>query len=341
MPVLHPLRTRFKSVLGRQWYRGLIVASVLTIFVISCGAESEATPPPPTPTGPPTLELPISEVPTPVAADALSPEARALMIAFILKQEEITQDWEAFHQAYESWRQQPSNCSEGAMEQSLRDFAAQFQAIATDAFALKRSPSVKVAGDLLAEAAEKEVAGLVTLRDGWSPADNSAFQLFEEARAEANALRRQAADELERLKGPVAEPEVEEFESAYTSVNEDWDLFRANYDSWRQRNGDCNTGEVLDTLNSFIKDFGSIAERVFDLSRPEPIRPLVELLIQAAEKEQLALRELRDTWRPYDISFFQNFDRLRLEADRLRRQVAPRIDDLKFKYQISPEEFIP
>ena len=132
--------------------------------------------------------------------------------------------------------------------------------------------------------------------------------------------------------------EIEGFQEEYAPIKQLWNAFHRDYDGWRARGGDCKRGTVFTTLNSFLEEFGGIAQGVFLLPRATVVRPSVELLAEAAEKHQLALRELRDEWRPYDESHFKTYENKRLDADRLRRQLAAAAHDLALRYDISLED---
>ena len=72
-----------------------------------------------------------------------------------------------------------------------------------------------------------------------------------------------------------------------------------------------------------------------DLPRATFLRPLGELMVEAAEREESALRELRTSWRPFDPQAFQTLDRQRNTSGKLRRQVALGIAELLESYGIA------
>jgi len=73
---------------------------------------------------------------------------------------------------------------------------------------------------------------------------------------------------------------------------------------------------------------------VRDLPRATFLRPLGELMVEAAEREEGALKELRTSWRPFDPQVFQTLDRQRNTSGKLRRQVALGIQELLESYGI-------
>ena len=65
------------------------------------------------------------------------------------------------------------------------------------------------------------------------------------------------------------------------------------------------------------------------------MRPLGELLVEAIEREERALRELRNNWLPFDSDVYQGFDRERNAAGRLRRQVVAGLNSLISQYDLT------
>ena len=63
-----------------------------------------------------------------------------------------------------------------------------------------------------------------------------------------------------------------------------------------------------------------------------------ELFVEAAEREDEALRDLRNKWRPFDSEVYHRLDQERNEARRLRRQVTAGVQDLLPRYAISVQE---
>ena len=378
------------------------VASMAAVLVLAaCGSSSTPTPEPPSPgptatriVAPPTPPVDEAPSPTTLAIDAAEMER---VLGFLADYRRISGLWDASRDSYETWRAQPNGCGERDMEAALRGFVAGYESLASQVYDIRRPRTVQEAGELLAQAAQEEETGLRALRDNWQPGHDVAFSLYDQARVEANQLRRRADDAVEDLKSPLGgmpeatptpEPEpfpglegpeaefpgegpgegvpqeeppppdkeglpaglteeeaeairmaeLEGFQEEYAPIKELWDAFHRDYDGWRARDGDCNRNAVSDTLNSFLQEFGGIAQGVFLLPRAAVVRPPVELFAEAAEKHQLALRELRDEWRPYDESGFKTYERKRLEADRMRRQLTAAADDLALRYDISLED---
>jgi hypothetical protein len=64
-------------------------------------------------------------------------------------------------------------------------------------------------------------------------------------------------------------------------------------------------------------------------------------VVKAAEKEELALRKLRDTWRPFDPASFEAYEHQRKASNELRRQAESSLQTLLAKYGLSWGELQP
>ena len=157
----------------------------------------------------------------------------------------------------------------------------------------------------------------------------------------SNAARLQARRDLEYILediSPETEAVVKEFTGQYQLLLQEWDDFHQDYDEWRRNEGGCDRSRVVDTLGRFTVAFGNIAAEVRGLSAAAVLRPLGEILVEAAEREERALRVLRDNWRPYDADIFAGVDQERAAAGKLRRQVAVGVQDLLERFGVSSEE---
>ena len=83
------------------------------------------------------------------------------------------------------------------------------------------------------------------------------------------------------------------------------------------------------SLGLFAGRFVDITEAARRLPRDAFVRELADIVVQAAEKEEEAIRLLRDTWEPDDPTVFGAVDTQRSEASGLRRQVQDEILDLQ------------
>ena len=177
-------------------------------------------------------------------------------------------------------------------------------------------------------------AGAVT----FTPAD---FGPFDAQLVASNAVRLQARHDLEDILDDISPGTVaivKEFTGQYQLLLKEWDEFHEDYDEWRRNEGGCDRAKAVDALGRFTVAFSGIATDVRGLSTATVLRPLGEILVEAAEREERALRGLSDTWRPYDPAVFAEWDRERSTAGRLRRQAAVGAQELLERFGISPDE---
>ncbi len=168
--------------------------------------------------------------------------------------------------------------------------------------------------------------------------DPSLFDAFDAQLVESNGARRQALQELAAVLKDVSEDNraaVEGFDSQYNALLQQWNSFHSDYNEWRSTEGGCNRTSAVNALGRFTLQFADLSSSVRELPRATFLRPLGELLVEAAEREERALRELRTNWHPFDAQVYQSLDQQRNTAGKLRRQVALGIQELLERYDIS------
>ena len=171
--------------------------------------------------------------------------------------------------------------------------------------------------------------------------DPTLFDAFDAQLVDTNGARLSARHTLEDILEDNSEEnqvEVEDFTKRYNLLLRDRDSFHTEYNQWRRADGGCDRSKATETLARFTVVFSKIASAARDLPPATVLRPLGEILVEAAEREERALRELRNTWRPNDAEVYQNLDQERSTAGKLRRQVTTGIQELLERYGISPEE---
>lgn len=170
------------------------------------------------------------------------------------------------------------------------------------------------------------------------------FVDFETQLVADDRLRREAAESLADLLETGSEENLaaaDAFTSSYDAVARPWDAFHADYDSWRSIEGGCSRSDAAGTLGVFVNRFGDLVKDVRSLPRATVLRPLGELMIEAAEREERALLSVRNGWRPFDTTVYAAFDEGRSAANKLRRQVVAGLNDLFFLYDITPADLTP
>lgn len=165
----------------------------------------------------------------------------------------------------------------------------------------------------------------------------SRFDEFDAQLVKTNAARRQAGLDLITIVEDLStdtQNQVGEFIGKYNPLTRQWDGFHRDYDEWRRTEGGCDRSKAIETLGQFNVAFAEIAGSVRGLPSATLLRPLGEILVEAAEREAGALRGLRNTWQPFDTSVYDRLDQERNTAGKLRRQVTVGVQDLLERYGI-------
>ena len=278
-----------------------------------------------------------------------TPAAKDKVDDFDAAVQSASSDWDRFHRNYDSFRTvQGGLTSEGAAHR-LGDLVNEFTDVVLAIRDLPSTPSTDRAALLLANAVEDEDLALRLLRgaipngeegNGEAPAtgEPTLFDLFDVEVVDANAARRQAGLELASALESVSSDRrnaIEAFVTQYTALNEEWAAFHGDYDGWRSTEGGCNRTKAVQALGGFAIRASELSGDVRDLPRATFLRPLGELMVEAAEREEGAFKELRTSWRPFDPQVFQTLDRQRNTSGKLKRQVALGIQELLESYGIA------
>ena len=258
-------------------------------------------------------------------------------------------DWDRFHRNYDSFRTVQGGLTSEEAADRLGDLVNEFTDIVLAIRDLPSTPSTDRAALLLANAVEDEDLALRMLRgaipngeegNGEAPAtgEPTLFDFFDVEVVDANAARRQAGLELAAALESVSSDRrnaIEAFVTQYTALNEEWAAFHGDYDGWRSTEGGCNRTKAVQALGGFAIRASELSGDVRDLPRATFLRPLGELMVEAAEREEGAFKELRTSWRPFDPQVFQTLDRQRNTSGKLKRQVALGIQELLESYGIA------
>lgn len=172
----------------------------------------------------------------------------------------------------------------------------------------------------------------------FSPRDPELFQVFGAQLVGSNTKRREAVEKLAELLGDISEEdrsEVEEFSEQYQSLAASWADFHEEYDDWRRTEGGCDRSKAREALGRFATDFSALARRIRALPGVTSVPSLGEIFVEAAEREEEALSDLRDTWRPFDADVYSKLEVERNTAERLRRRVDSSLNNLLYDYGIT------
>ena len=278
-----------------------------------------------------------------------TPAAKDKVDDFDAAVQSASSDWDRFHRNYDSFRTVQGGLTSEEAADRLGDLVNEFTDVVLAIRDLPSTPSTDRAALLLANAVEDEDLALRMLRgaipngeegNGEAPAtgEPTLFDFFDVEVVDANAARRQAGLELASALESVSSDSrnaIEAFITQHTALDAEWDAFHGDYDGWRSTEGGCNRTKAVQALGGFAIRASELSGDVRDLPRATFLRPLGELMVEAAEREEGALKELRTSWRPFDPQVFQTLDRQRNTSGKLKRQVALGIQELLESYGIA------
>ena len=278
-----------------------------------------------------------------------TPAAKNKVDDFDAAVQSASSNWDRFHRNYDSFRTVQGGLTSEETADRLGVLVNEFTDVVLAIRDLPSTPSTDRAALLLADAVEDEDLALRLLRgaipngeegNGEAPAtgEPTLFDFFDVEVVDANAARRQAGLELASALESVSSDSrnaIEAFVTQYTALNEEWAAFHGDYDGWRSTEGGCNRTKAVQALGGFAIRASELSGDVRDLPRATFLRPLGELMVEAAEREEGAFKELRTSWRPFDPQIFQTLDRQRNTSGKLKRQVALGIQELLESYGIA------
>ena len=165
--------------------------------------------------------------------------------------------------------------------------------------------------------------------------------LFSEMNAQVREVEEEVND-ARRLTPPDTEAEreqnladLEAFLERYQALVAEWDSFHERYDQWRRDEGGCDRTVVSQEMAQFNAKVSRLAQKVRDLPHLSHLLPVYEALVEAAEREEGAVRSLVNSWRPFAVDAFKALDTDRVTVDRLRRQADIGLKELEGRQGIS------
>ena len=280
-----------------------------------------------------------------------TPASKSEVDEFAAAVQSASADWDRFRRSYDSYRTIRGGLTSDESADLLGDLVSEFREVVVAVRDLPSTSSTGTVALLLANAVEEEDLALRLLRgeapnsegngengDGVEAGDPTLSDFFDVQVVEANSARRRARQELASALDSVSSDSrnaVEAFAGQYAKLIQEWDTFHRDYDEWRSTEGGCDRAKAVQALGEFTIRSSELSGTVRDLPRATFLRPLGELMVEAAEREEGALKELRTSWRPFDPQVFQSLDRQRNTSGKLRRQVALGIQELLESYGIA------
>lgn len=122
---------------------------------------------------------------------------------------------------------------------------------------------------------------------------------------------------------------VNEFTDQHQDIYEEWDQFHKDFDNWRTGLTSCERTAVHGTLQGFASDFTDVTALAMELPRTSSTRQLADTLIEAAEQEERAFRQLRDRWQPGNTTLFELVDQQRSGSARAQRSVEDGLAEMR------------
>ena len=294
-------------------------------------------------------------------AEGLTSESGALVSGFSLELSALNEEWDAFDLSYNTLWFEKGRLTASETTARLGDLVVRFGGVVARIRALPTARLTAPVAEILARAAADEDLALRKLRDAFDqttgrreatqqiatedsalPASARVSPGFEELDGQVvstNAMRRSALEKLADIvehSSLEREQALEEFSGKYAALRQGWREFEEGYDAWRRTEGGCDRSAVEARLGQFVVVFGQIGRRVRSLPRLTVLQPLGEVLIEAAEREDKALRSLRNEWRPFDTEFYGVFEQQRSASGKLRRQVDSGLNQLLTQHDVSP-----
>ena len=245
------------------------------------------------------VQATVSALPQPTAEPETLSAATLLETARV--NSAISTDWDELRANVDRWRSALIACDASTVHGSLRDFAGATAVLADQARSLPGDQFVRELADLVIEAVEGEAAAYRALRDTWTPDGSAPFEAVEEARSVAAELRRRSEigiADLARSSSNDRRSGVAVFSGAEDALDLTWETFLESYEDFRQRELTLEPAEIAAELGALVVKSSEILALVRGLPTIEGTRPVVQLLAQAAEETDLALRQLRDAVRP-------------------------------------------
>ena len=305
------------------------------MLALACAAPQASGPyVPPEPTTAPDIAATVAArdaalpqggpVPTPVPEDVAQAASD-----FAQAHAALVRDWDSVRQDLDSWRQGLDSCSPAALQTSLRRFSADFRQVALAAQDLPRDPAVREMSARLIEAVENEEAALRRLRDGGDagpsmPQPDSGpegqsgengeeesngtesntppspgFEGVAQARAESVVAREEVEDyliDLQELTGEESRSRVEAFTEALDALSLQWDRFHRDYDAFQSARPGLTPENSLQRLDRLVEQHRFLVLGHRDLPVTPATQEAAEILAQAVQDEDAALRRLRGSF---------------------------------------------
>ena len=253
----------------------------------------------------------------------------------------VKNDWQAVHDEYSDLLDKIESMEPADVIASLDQLVEKFTLVVDALDELPAPTGAESTVEALQSAAQAELDAFNTARE---PSDKPELPDFSGIDASVKASEDALADTGETINNtPEADPivptdpeinlaELQVFYDEYDSLVVTWDEFHDRYNDWRASEGGCDRTEVTQALEQFSLRTGAIARDVRDLPRAGYLLPMYTSLVDAAGREENAIRTLRNSWQPFTVDAFKAVDEDRVNVDGLRREADIALQQLRNRF---------
>ena len=126
--------------------------------------------------------------------------------------------------------------------------------------------------------------------------------------------------------------ELAQFTAEHRRLRAAWDAFHDDYNAWREDEGGCERADAIDALDQFSLRMRNLSSNARALPQTGSLLPMYTLMVEAAEREENAMRTLRFTWQPFTIDAFKALYEQRTVTDGRRREAAIGVEELRTRF---------
>ena len=253
----------------------------------------------------------------------------------------VKNDWQTVHDEYKDLRDKAESMEPADVIASLDQLVEKFTLVVDALNELPAPTGAESTVEALQSAAQAELDAFNTARE---PSDKPELPDFSGIDASVKTSEDALADTGQTISdAPEADPivptdpeinlaELQVFYDEYDSLVVTWDAFHDRYNDWRASEGGCDRTEVTQALEQFSLRTGAIARDVRDLPRAGYLLPMYTSLVDAAGREENAIRTLRNSWQPFTVDAFKAVDEDRVNVDGLRREADIALQQLRNRF---------
>ena len=259
----------------------------------------------------------------------------------------VKNDWQTVHDEYSDLLDKAESMEPADVIASLDQLVEKFTLVVDALDELPAPTGAESTVEALQSAAQAELEAFNTARepsDKGEPSDKPELPDFSGIDASVKASEDALADTGQTISdAPEADPtvppdpeinlaELQVFYDEYDSLVVTWNEFHDRYNDWRASEGGCDRTEVTQALEQFSLRTGAVARDVRDLPRAGYLLPMYTSLVDAAGREENAIRTLRNSWQPFTVDAFKAVDEDRVNVDGLRREADIALQQLRNRF---------